>query len=190
MEAALKQSEREAHEAARRDEQDAVAEAREAEIREATEIAEALRLVEEATRKERAEFEEALRAVALAESGVVVPDDGVSMHVPSEASALGSLSLVDTCGSMPAEIAEQQLATLMELGYHAELAAPFCDGISSIEEILEELSLSAAPFDGHPEGTMPSAPPSGARQQRRWQGVAKKFLPSWHRPSDFSAASS
>ena len=35
--------------------------------------------------------------------------------------------------------AERQLAALMELGFHAELAAPLCDGVSPVEGLVEQL---------------------------------------------------
>ena len=37
---------------------------------------------------------------------------------------------------------EDQLTLLMDLGYHAEEALPFCDGVSSIEAIVEAMSLA------------------------------------------------
>jgi len=208
LEAALAQSEREAREAAQRDEQSAVAEALAAERREAAEIEEALRLVEEATRRERAEFEEALRAVAVAEGGIEV-HHGSAHATPPTVPAVGRTSTSDpfpavsvplyhegggspgyhdgstgstrggSTGSSslraatPSESAESQLATLMELGYHAELVAPYCDGVSSIEEILEQLSLDMPDDGAEPRE---EAPPVSRRGSRRGWGLARRFL--------------
>ena len=36
---------------------------------------------------------------------------------------------------------EEQLAELMEMGYHSERVWPFCDGISTVDEIVDELCL-------------------------------------------------
>ena len=36
---------------------------------------------------------------------------------------------------------EKQLAELMEMGFHAELALPYCDGISTVDEIVDKLCL-------------------------------------------------
>ena len=158
--AALALSERTAREEEQRDERAAIADVLEAERREAEEIAEALRLVENAMRQEREEFEEALHAVSLAESGVAVPADTLSQQpvrapvgrVPPgfPANLLESIlgerpgsGMGGTSGiaSLAASSAEQQLAALMELGFHAEMAAPYCDGVSPIEDIVEQLSM-------------------------------------------------
>ena len=41
------------------------------------------------------------------------------------------------------EAAKQlQLQQLMELGFHAQLAVPFCDGVSPIDEIIERISAA------------------------------------------------
>ena len=78
-------------------------------------IAEALRAVEEAMQREQEEFEAALRAIEAAEM-----------------SPRGNQSEV-------AVTAERQLEALMELGFHAEVALPLCDGVSSIEDLVETL---------------------------------------------------
>ncbi len=78
-------------------------------------IAEAVAAVEEAMRREREEVEAALRAVEAAEQ-----------------SPRGSSAEV-------ARTAELQLMALMELGFHAEMALPLCDGVSSVEELVEIL---------------------------------------------------
>jgi hypothetical protein len=92
---------------------------------------------------------------------------------------------------------EGQLAALMELGYHAEEALPFCDGVASIEELVERLSL-ASDMDGGAydaygdaaslgmmmggDGDDPRGGGGGAggaqgrRPVRRWQGVARRFM--------------
>ena len=83
-------------------------------------------------------------------------------HSPHTAEARRSLSGVDssspgamssadmrhpsTLVSSPADgtlSAEAQLAALMELGFHAEQALPYCDGRSSIEVLVEALALEA-----------------------------------------------
>ena len=86
---------------------------------EALEIAEALAAVEEAMRREQEEVEAAVRAVERAEQS------------PRGGSTEAALT------------AELQLKALMELGFHAEVALPLCDGVSSIEELVEVLMDNA-----------------------------------------------
>lgn len=78
-------------------------------------IAEAVAAVEEAMQREREELEAALRAVEAAEMS---PRGGQDLT---------------------AVAAERQLEALMELGFHAEQVLPLCDGVSTIEEIIETL---------------------------------------------------
>jgi len=78
-------------------------------------IAEALAAVEEAMRREQEELEAALRAVEAAEQSPRGTRDDQLIT------------------------AELQLKALMELGFHAEVALPLCDGVSTIEEIVETL---------------------------------------------------
>ena len=55
-----------------------------------------------------------------------------------------------TSGAAPAvrravgrdELAERQLAALMEMGYHAEQAAPFCDGETPLELLVEQIDAA------------------------------------------------
>ena len=183
LQAALAQSEREAHEAALLEERSAVADVLEAERREAAEIAEALRLVEEAMRKEREEFEDALRAVALAESSNDVEPYDHGVHPPAcvPSSHRGDRNSCGGSGSMASAAQavgdpEQQLAACMELGFHAELAAPYCDGLSSLEEIVEQLTELTTGSEGDAfvagEHARARGKPSSSR---RWHGVARRF---------------
>jgi len=168
MQAALEASEREEREAALREERHALEQVRLAEEREAAEIAEALRMVDEAMQREAMEEATCWERMQAAEAtGVTV---------------------------------EQQLAILMELGFHAELAAPVCDGATPIEELVEKLmSMSTltggladtasvgASHDGGDPVFISYASGSGAedvfperrqsQQGRRWigAGVAKRF---------------
>jgi len=197
--AALAQSEREAREAreaAQLDERAAIEDVREAERREQAEIEEALRLVEAAMRRERDEFEEALRAVALADGGNEVRANASPAWdaPPLELSpARGHASPADSStfdsGVLPASVVqrqEQQLAALMELGFHAAVAAPHCDGVRSIEEIVEELTGEPAALAADDDDAAPATPRGRAasgpsrlstgKSSRRW-GVARRFLP-------------
>ena len=79
------------------------------------EIEAAVREVEEAMRREEEEMQEALRAV---EAAAASEDGGAT----------------DTIAK-----AEAQLAALMAMGVHAEVAEPLCDGVSSVEELVELL---------------------------------------------------
>ena len=69
----------------------------------------------------------------------------------------------------PTSFAEQQLAALMELGFHAEAAAPYCDGVSSIEEIVDSLTaeLEGSELPSSPRGNGGSS--DRGQKQRRWQ---------------------
>jgi len=119
MRAALELSEREAADQARREERQALEEVRRLEEREAAEIAEALRMVAEA--EEREAYEE----------------------------AMGFAWAEQTTSATAGDAAEQQLAALMELGFHAELCTPLCDGVTPLEELVERLmSASNATGDG------------------------------------------
>jgi len=154
----LKASEREARDSALREEKEALAEVRAAEEREAAEIEEAVRLVEEAMQRERAEFDDALQAVQRAEGSVTV-----GVHPGAQLAVSDDLSAA----------AEQQLAALMDLGFHAELAAPLCDGVTAVEDLVETLtSQQWAPGDT-PEWSEQSQ--SGAARGSRWDNVAKRF---------------
>ena len=203
----LKASEREARDSALREEKEALAEVRAAEEREAAEIEEAVRLVEEAMQRvscspthllrvhlpsngcclvyrkgqccerslqpsvikthlhamccdaqERAEFDEALQAVERAEGSVLA-----GVHPGAQLAVSDDLSAA----------AEQQLAALMDLGFHAELAAPLCDGVTAVEDLVETLtSQQWAPGDT-PEWSEQSQ--SGAARGSRWDNVAKRF---------------
>ena len=172
--AALAQSEREAQETARRDEQSAIADVQEAEREEAAEIAEALRLVELAMKRERDEFEEALRAVAVSESGIGVACNTLPSF-ESRTDEFGSLSNGGSSigaggGASGGPMnEEQQLAALMELGFHAEVAAPYCDGVSAIEDIVEQLSL-LSPVDFPDDASGRHGRPSSSKPPRwRWR---------------------
>ena len=64
---------------------------------------------------------------------------------------------------------EQQLAALMELGFHAEVAAPYCDGVSAIEDIVEQLSL-LSPVDFPDDASGRHGRPSSSKPPRwRWR---------------------
>ena len=73
--------------------------------------------------RERAEVEAAMRAVEAAEHARVAgsPESRGGENVGTAAAA------------------ERQLAALMEFGFHAEAAMPLCDGVTSIEELVETL---------------------------------------------------
>ena len=189
--AALAASEHEAKEAARRDEQAAIREAEEAQRQEEAEIAEALKLVEAQMRREHDEFEEMLRVVALAEGGALgemarnIENGEYAEQQPAEPPtarttrdhaqpASSGRGLVTT---EPTSFAEQQLAALMELGFHAEAAAPYCDGVSSIEEIVDSLTaeLEGSELPSSPRGNGGSS--DRGQKQRRWQGLRRSFGP-------------
>ena len=81
--------------------------------------------------------------------------------------------------------AEQQLAALMELGFHAQMAAPLCDGVSPVEDLVEQLtSLNESGGTSYAEemgstlddGGYPGAARTlGGAPPRRWSGVARRF---------------
>jgi len=43
-----------------------------------------------------------------------------------------------------AAAAERQLAALMDLGFHAELVVPLCDGVTAVEDLVETLATTMA----------------------------------------------
>jgi hypothetical protein len=146
LEQALAASEREAREQARREEEQALESVRLAEEREAAEIVEALRMVEEAIKREA---EEEILASFMHGGACMEETTAFTKDATDDAAA------------------ERQLAALMELGFHAALAAPLCDGVATLEELVERLmttsttSTSGAACDGtghsaHPGRGRPS----------------------------------
>ena len=146
LEQALAASEREAREQARREEEQALESVRLAEEREAAEIVEALRMVEEAIKREA---DEEILASFMHGGACMEETTAFTKDATDDAAA------------------ERQLAALMELGFHAALAAPLCDGVTTLEELVERLmttsttSTSGAACDGtghsaHPGRGRPS----------------------------------
>ena len=94
-------------------------------------------------------------------------------------------------------MAEQQLAALMELGFHAEQALPLCDGVSPIEELVERLTLAdgqalgdegelfsdryGVPYEyvdasATPRTQQQQRDQQGPQRQRRYQSLARRFM--------------
>lgn len=164
---ALARSERESQESQRaaqrraEEERQAVEEVRAFDAREAVEIDEALRLVAEAMRREEEEMAEMLGAVRMSEGRGYMPEGDTIVGISRASAAdggLGSASLGLQAGwggcssgeggagcsaaSSATAAAEQQLAALMDLGFHAQAAAPLCDGLTPLEEIVDVLTSS------------------------------------------------
>lgn len=144
LEQALAASEREAREQARREEEQALESVRLAEEREAAEIVEALRMVEEAIKREA---EEEMMASFM--HGGACKEDTTAFTTDATGDAA----------------AERQLAALMELGFHAALAAPLCDGVTPLEELVERLMPTSTTSTSSTEcgGTGRSAHPGRGR---------------------------
>ena len=65
----------------------------------------------------------------------------------------------------------------VELGFHAEVADPYCDGVTPIEELVEQVALAAQLEDEEERDSSGRRISSGRQPLRRWQGLARRFLP-------------
>ena len=78
------------------------------------------------------------------------------------------------------ELAERQLAALMEMGYHAAQVANYCDGETPLELLIEQIALgdpaSDAPQSGEAREAAEASPPSTPRLSsvRRLGAAAQK----------------
>ena len=78
------------------------------------------------------------------------------------------------------ELAERQLAALMEMGYHAAQVANYCDGETPLELLIEQIALgdpaSDAPPSGEAREAAEASPPSTPRLSsvRRLGAAAQK----------------
>ena len=138
LEAALERSERDAQDQAQLEAARAVEEVEAFAAGEAAEMEEALQLVAEAMQKEEEEMAEMLRQVALSESmQTALAPPPIPPHAQQQQQQRPPLQ--------GGAAVEAQLAALMELGFHAALAAPYCDGVTPLEVIIDRL---AGPDDG------------------------------------------
>ena len=47
---------------------------------------------------------------------------------------------------------QKQLSLLMEMGFHAEVAGPLCDGVTPLEALVEQLSVQGEVSKGSERG--------------------------------------
>lgn len=135
-------------------------------------------------------LDDELVAAAMAEAEeAAATEEAAKAHMDAaSAAALVSGSATVLRPNLPpqrAELAERQLAALMEMGYHAAHVAPFCDGKTPLEFVVEQIACSAGeapPSDAGTGTNAPAASPTstasqGGKNRGTSTGTGK---PYWH----------
>ena len=160
----------------------AVAEGEESVAREEAEIEEAVWRVEQHMEEERRAVEAQLFAAITDEqliAGMTAEEEwapepwsAAAPRTPMGGSSAGSAAAAPD----RAELAERQLAALMEMGYHAAQVANYCDGETPLELLIEQLAASDAPPSGEAREAAEASPPSTPRLSsvRRLGAAAQK----------------
>ena len=163
----------------------AVAEVEESMAREEAEIEEAVRRVEQYMEEEQ-RFEAQLLA-AMTDEQLIAGMTAEEQWAPEPWPAATPRTPMGGSSAGPAaaapdrtELAERQLAALMEMGYHAAQVASYCDGETPLELLIEQIALgdpaSDAPPSGEAREAAEASPPSTPRLSsvRRLGAAAQK----------------